>query len=181
MDPEVELVNPTAKVFSYRDLVPRVLAHHQLQVSLVDGTLNKSSLWGQGMLDAAEASLSSRASLAVFRRIDLNPLDNPQPDLWVAATLGESQIMIVAAGDCITCTTRGVRDAVYANDAGILAVCLVTGAVAEIATAVATRYGLPDLPVVAIRTSLFGKSREEVSRTAAAEMDSLADQVFIRQ
>ena len=86
--------------------------------------------------------------------------------------------MIVAAGDCITCTTRGVRDAVYANDVGILAVCLVTGAVAEIATAVATRYGLPDLPVVAIRTSLFGKSREEVASTAAEEIGSLVDQVF---
>ncbi|MFY9304992.1 MAG: hypothetical protein WAO31_05800 [Rhodoluna sp.] len=178
MDPEVELVNPTARVFTYRDLAPRVPAHRQLQIALVDGTLNKSSLWGQGMLDAAENSLSNRAPLAVFRRIDLNPLDNPQPDLWVAATLGGSQIMIVAAGDCITCTTRGVRDAVYANDVGILAVCLVTGAVAEIAIAVATRYGLPDLPVVAIRTSLFGKSRDEVASTAAEEIGSLVDQVF---
>jgi hypothetical protein len=171
------LVDPTAKAFVARH-VSAPLLRFPCVVALVDGTLNKKSAWGKGMLDAVQQSIAAAGWPATFARIDLNPLDNPQPDLWVASVLREIDAMVVVGGDCVTCTTRGVRDAVWANAAGIRSVSVVTSAVADVAAAVCASYGMPDLPILAVRQSLYGKSRDEIAIAVQPDVQRIGDVLF---
>ena len=70
-----DLVDPTAQRTEQRERAPRLAPSSAVTVGLVDGTLNKASLWGQGMLDAAERALSPALTAATFDRISLNPLN----------------------------------------------------------------------------------------------------------
>ena len=157
-----DLVSPAADRIQARSMAER-LSRDARVVALVDGTLNKGSLWGQGMLDAAEAALAPGLLSATFQRIDLNPLENPPPERWVAATLGGADGVVFAAGDCVTCTSRSVRDAIWAELAGHPAAMVCTGSMQDIVDQVCDTYGMPDLARFPVADSFFGRSREEIA------------------
>jgi hypothetical protein len=139
----------------------------------VDGTLNKGSGWGQGMLDAAENVLAATLPDATFQRIDLNPLENPPPDRWVAATLADADYAVFSAGDCVTCTSRSVRDAIWSEIAGLPSAVVCTGSMADIVDQVCATYGMRDLPRFAVTESFFGLDRAQIGTLTRPFVDQL--------
>lgn len=173
------LVDPTATAHQPRPLAPPLTAPRP-RIGLVDGTLNKASRWGQGMLDAAESVLAARLPAARFGRESLNPLENPPPQLWADAMADRYDAVVVTGGDCVTCMSRGVRDAVWAELRGLPAVVVCTAAVDEIVRQVCTTYGMPDLPVCRVWESLFGLPRPEIARLVTPYLDDLPDHLLHR-
>jgi hypothetical protein len=167
------LIDPTGTRHYDRPLCPRSLGAEP-RIGLVDGTLNKGSHWGQGMLDAAEANLRTRLPGAVFGRVSLNPLDNPPPDLWAASMATRHDALVVVGGDCVTCMSRGIRDAIWAELAGLPSAVVCTAAVEEIVRQVCVTYGMPALHVFRVRESLFGQAREKIAELVTPYIGGLA-------
>jgi hypothetical protein len=168
------LIDPTAPRHHHRKPASRRLGTSP-RVGLVDGMLNKRGGWGQGMLDAAEAVLRSRFPLARFARESINPLDNPPPDLFAAAMAEHYDALVVVGGDCVTCVSRGVRDAIWAELAGLPSAVVCTAAVEEVVRHVCATYGMPALRVFQVRESLIGQSRERIATLVAPYLDELPD------
>lgn len=166
------LVSPVAARTENRPLAAR-RRRATARTALVDGTLNKVSDWGQGMLDAAEQVLAATLPEATFQRIDLNPLENPPPDRWVAATLADVDYVVFSAGDCVTCTSRSVRDAIWSELAGLPAAVVCTGSMAEIVEQVCATYGMRDLARFAVTESFFGRDRAQICTIARPFVDQL--------
>lgn len=162
-----DLVDPTAARHLPRPVAPGLPPGSAPAVGLVDGTLNKSSLWGRGMLDAAAGAIRSSFPLATFREESLDPLANEPPDLWAAGMTARYQALVISAGDCVTCTTRGVRDAIWAEAAGAPAAVVCTAAVDEVVRNVCAAYGMPGLRVRHVHASLFGLPRAEIAAATA--------------
>lgn len=173
------LVDPTASRHRSRPLAPR-LRTERPRIGLVDGTLNKASLWGQGMLDAAEEVLRADRPGATFAREPLNPLENPPPELWAEAMAARYDAIVMTGGDCITCMSRGARDAIWAQRRGMPSVVVCTAAVEPIVRQVGTAYGLLDLPVCQVRESLFGLPRDEIARLVRPYLDDLPGALLAR-
>lgn len=167
------LIDPTAARFDRRPPAPGLDPAGSPLVALVDGTLNKASHWGRGMLDAAAAALREAVPGARFGWESLDPLANEPPDLWAAGMTDRYDAVVVSAGDCVTCTTRGVRDAIWVEMAGVPAAVVCTEAVDEIVASVCATFGMPDLRVCRISHSLFGLSREQIAALAAADVADL--------
>ena len=161
------LVDPTAERRAERPPAEGLEAGSRPNVGLVDGTLNKASMWGRGMLDAAAAAISDVFPGASFGWESLDPLANEPPERWAAAMTSRYDALVVTAGDCVTCTTRGVRDAIWADSAGTPAAVVCTGAVDEVVQRVCQTFGMAALPVCRVETSLFGLSRAEIAARTA--------------
>lgn len=164
---EAVLVDPTAARHRPRPVSPGLPPGSAPHVGLVDGTLNKASAWGRGMLDAAQAALAATFPLATFGAESLDPLANEPPDRWAAGMTARYGAVVVSAGDCVTCTTRGVRDAVWVEAAGTPAVVVYTAAVDEVVAQVCATYGMPGLRACAVHASLFGLPRAEIAAATA--------------
>jgi hypothetical protein len=160
---DVRLIDPTPGAQRHRPRAARHPYDGSLPIGLMDGTLNKRSMWGQGMLDAAERVLRAHQPDAVFARHQINPLENPPPDMWADTVARGHAALVIVAGDCVTCTTRGVRDAIFSEAAGVPAAVVCTAAVCDVVTAVCRSYGMPDLPSRYVTESFFGCSRDEIA------------------
>lgn len=167
------LVDPTATRHDRRAPASGLTRSGPTNLLLVDGMLNKGGNWGRGILDAVEALTSDELPTATVRRHDLDPLRDVDADLWASATLDGVDGMIVTAGDCITCTTRGVRCALAAEATGRPAVIICTAAVIDVVQATCATYGAQELPTIPIGISLFGRSRAEIAEVVAPELAML--------
>lgn len=167
------LVDPTATRHHQRPKAARLAQDARPVVGLIDGTLNKASLWGQGMLDAAQVSIQAVFPDAQFIRESMDPLQNHAPDLWAAFAKERYSAIVVTAGDCVTCTSRGVRDAVWAEIAGMPAAVVCTEAMLEVVGGVCSTYGMPDLAVYPVGLSLFGLSRTHITAITAEYVTEL--------
>lgn len=172
------LVDPRADRHRDRARARRHTLAAATKVVLVDGMLNKAAMWGQGMLDAAEQALRARAPHITFERESTNPLENRLSDEWAREHVGRCDAIVVAAGDCVTCTTRGVRDAIWSEVNDIPAVVVCTAAVVHVARDVCRAYGMPDLAVCPIAKSFFGLSRQQISDLSAAPVAGISTMVF---
>lgn len=168
---QLELVDPTACERHNYPLAERSSAEALGSVALMDATLNRASQWGAGMLDAAERVLTSAASR--FTRGELNPLDVRPADLWVRPLVESYDALVLAAGDCITCTSRAARNLVMAERAGLPGALICTGSAEGIARAVARGLGIPDLHVIPLDVSLFGRTRDEIASAVIPLLDQL--------
>lgn len=156
------LVDPTACEREVRARAPRRSSLAGAPVLLADATLNKASSWGAGMLDAAARMLADNAEVQC-ERADLDPLDVRPGQLWVDAVASRYDAVVLAAGDCITCTTRAARNVVLAERSGIPGALVCTVATAPIVRAVGRSLGLPDVAFFPVADSLFGRSRAEIA------------------
>lgn len=93
------LVDPTAPPAERRATAERPASLDGSQVALVDGMLNPSGNWGQGLLDGVEQHLSARFDDATFERIDRPQLMPNPPDVWAAAMADQYAALVIAAGD----------------------------------------------------------------------------------
>jgi hypothetical protein len=163
----VALIDPTAARRRPRPVSPGFPPGAAPHVGLVDGTLNKASRWGRGMLDAAAAALAGTFPGATFGEESLDPLANEPPDRWAAGMTARYGAVLVSAGDCVTCTTRGVRDAIWTETAGTPTAVICTAAVDDVVANVCAAYGMADLRVCRVHASLFGLSREDIAAATA--------------
>ena len=158
-----ELVDPTAQVRRRRPLAAGLSPDSDGTILLVDGMLNKAGDWGRGILDAAERVLTPHFPRARFARLDLNPLATTPADLWADATAGRCDAVVVTAGDCITCTSRGARNAIAMEARDVPAAIICTDAVEDVVTAVCEASGTDDMHRVLLHESLFGRSRDDIA------------------
>lgn len=163
-----ELIDPTACEREQQSPAPRLTSLDASRVLLVDATLNKASRWGAGMLDAANRVLAA----ASCDRVELDPLDVRPGAWWVDSVASGHDAVVIAAGDCITCTSRAARNVVLAERAGIPSALVCTAATEQIARAVGFSLGLPGVRLFPVAESLFGRSRPEIADLVEA---SLAD------
>lgn len=168
------LIDPTATRHAPRAAAPALRAEHP-RIALVDGMLNKRGMWGQGILDAVEEHLRVQLKGAVFGRESINPLNPEAPDRWSAAIQDRYDAVVVAAGDCVTCTTRGVRVAIATEELDVPAVLVCTEAVLETVQGAAEVNRLPSLRRVPVTTSLFGRSREEIAAVVRDDVESVVN------
>jgi hypothetical protein len=165
------LVDPTACEREQQRPAPRRRTLAASRVLLVDATLNKASRWGAGMLDAAHRVLAGAASCD---RVELDPLDVRPGAWWVDAVASGYDAVVIAAGDCITCTSRAARNVVLAERAGIPSALVCTAATEQIARAVGYSLGLPGVRLFPVAESLFGRSRPEIADLVEASLADLA-------
>lgn len=166
------LVDPTADRRAPRRLAPGVTLA-RARVGLVDSTLNKRAQWGSGMLDAAEAALR-RAGVRATEREAVNPVVREDGERWAARMARTYEALVIATGDCITCSSRSVRDAVIAEELGVPAVLIHTGGVTDVVRSACSAHRLPDLRRIAVQTSLFGRSRAEIAALVTPLLPPLA-------
>jgi hypothetical protein len=171
------LVDPTAAAHQERPTAAG-LRTRRPRVGLVDGMLHKVGRWGQGMLDAAQAVLAARLPGATFGRESLNPLDNPPPQLWAAHLAARYDAVVMTGGDCLTCVSRGVRDAIWAEIAGMPSVVICPAAVEPVVRQVCACYGMAGLPVCLVAESLFGRSRAEIARLVTPYLADLPEHLL---
>ena len=167
------LVDPTATRYTRRGQAHGLDPRSSPRVGLVDGTLNKASMWGRGMLDAAELAIRERVPNATFGWESLDPLANEPPELWAAGMTARYDALVISAGDCVTCTTRGVRDAIWVETAGVPAAVVCTSAVTDVVRSVCDTFGMPDLRICRVDASLFGLSRAQIAAETAPFVEDL--------
>lgn len=170
---DVRMIDPTPRVREPRPRALRRPYDGSMPIGLMDGTLNKRSMWGQGMLDSAEWVLRSWQPDAIFVRHQINPLENPPPDMWADTVARGHAALVIAAGDCVTCTTRGVRDAIFSEAAGVPAAVICTGAVREVVMAVCRSYSMLDLASCFVTKSFFGQSRDAIAQLTVPFIEGL--------
>jgi len=167
MSPTADLVDPTAARRAARPPADGLEPDARPAVGLVDGMLNKASMWGRGMLDAAAAAIAEVFPQAAFTDESLDPLANEPPELWAGAMTARYDALVICAGDCVTCTTRGVRDAIWADSAGTPAAVVCTAAVDDVVRSVCDTFGMPGLRVCHVDASLFGLDRDGIAAATA--------------
>lgn len=170
-----ELVDPTAASFRRRPAAPGLDPGRPATVVLVDGMLNKGSDWGRGILDAAELVLRAALPHVSCVRLDLDPLSLTPADRWADAVIAGCDALVVAAGDCITCTTRGVRNALEIEARGRPATIVCTAAVEDVVDAVRELHGAQHVHRVLLHDPLFGRARDEIARLVQPALTALPE------
>ena len=94
-----ELIDPTAPPAEGQPTAARPASLAGARVALVDGMLNPSGNWGQGLLDGVEQHLGERFEGASFARIDRPQLMPNPPDVWAEAMASDYEALVIAAGD----------------------------------------------------------------------------------
>jgi hypothetical protein len=77
-----------------------------------------------------------------------------------------AQVALAAIGDCGSCTSYTVRDALILEGLGVPTVALVTEPFLPLARGLATTMGTPEIRLVAIPHPLYGIGEEEIARRA---------------
>lgn len=167
------LVDPTAPRAHSPAEAPGLSATSTGSVALVDGMLHKASDWGRGILDACEDRLRASLPLVGFDRVDLDPIRPVPPELWASEVGGRSTAVVIAAGDCITCTARSVQSAIATERRGVPAVIVTTPAVVSMVDAVCATFAADAIRVLLVTTSLFGRTRTEIAEIAARDLGGL--------
>ncbi len=96
---ERALIDPTAPPAGRLERAERPASLDGARIALVDGMLNPSGNWGQGLLDGVEAHLSERYEGASSERIDRPQLAPSPPDVWAEAMADKYTALVIAAGD----------------------------------------------------------------------------------
>jgi hypothetical protein len=167
------LIDPTAPRAHAPAEAPGMDPSSTGTIALVDGMLHKASDWGRGILDACEQQLRIVVPGAAYERVDLDPIRPVPPELWANDVGRRSTAVVIAAGDCITCTARSVQSAIATERLGIPAVIITTPAVVSMVDAVCATFGAQAVRVLLIETSLFGRSRKEIGQIAATYIEGL--------
>ena len=99
MDRPADLVSPEAETIEPQSPAPRLATFRGATVGLVDSMLNPGAMWGQGLLDAAEAHLAAVERTVSFQRIARSPVTPPSSSRWGRGIAEEVAAIITAAGD----------------------------------------------------------------------------------
>ncbi len=93
------LIDPTAPAAQRVAKAERPANLDGARIGLVDGMLNPSGHWGQGLLDGVERYLTSRFEGTSFSRVSRPQLTPNPPDIWAEQMADEYAALVIAAGD----------------------------------------------------------------------------------
>ncbi|MEZ5099986.1 MAG: hypothetical protein R3C15_09360 [Thermoleophilia bacterium] len=96
---DARFVDPTADAFEPAQPARRPDSLERRRIGLVDGMLNPTADWGQGLLDGVERHLADRFPEASFERVSRPQLMPSPPDVWAQAMADRYEALVIAAGD----------------------------------------------------------------------------------
>ena len=96
---EQPLIDPTAPAAGKLSIAARAATLDGARIALVDGMLNPSGNWGEGLLDGVEQHLAERFDGASFDRISRPQLTPNPPDVWAETMSDSYAALVIAAGD----------------------------------------------------------------------------------
>ncbi len=168
---QVELVPPTAARVGKRRSAPRWNDHSGLVV-LSDSMLNVNAGWGGLILDTVAAVFPVEG--VVLDRISRPQIGDHRPQEWVDHLVEQGvSALVVAAGDCATCTSRALRECILAEHSGIPSTAVVPAGLSDIVHATLNAWGRPDLRVATFNRPLFALKKADFPGV----MQSTAEQV----
>ena len=169
---ETELVNPALEFATAQPVgVAPGLEHLAgAAVGLVD-----NGKWNAALLLRAVRSLligqfdASEGPVAVKQHYNRDLSDAERSDL-----ANNAHVALAAIGDCGSCTSYTVRDALVLESLHVPTVALVTEPFLPLARGLATTMGAPQIRIVAVSHPLYGIAEEEVAERAADAVAEVA-------
>ena len=167
----VELVNPA---FESEAAAPVVLAPgiddlHGLSVALVD-----NGKWNAGsLLEAVRERLVERREMSAGPLAHKQHYNRDLNDEERAELSGGADVALAAIGDCGSCTSYTVRDALVLEQLGVPAVALVTEPFKPLAESLAASLGAPNARIVTIPHPLYGIDDDELASRADGVIEAL--------
>jgi len=96
---DTPLIDPTAPSAEREAKAQRPATLDGACIGLVDGMLNPSGNWGQGLLDGVERHLTERFKGTSYARVSRPQLTPNPPDIWAEAMADKYSALVIAAGD----------------------------------------------------------------------------------
>lgn len=162
---EFELVSPALELASAQPvrIAPGLEDLAGSAVGLVDnGKWNAATLLRAVRTLLAERFGTAEGPVAAKQHYNRDLSEQEQSEL-----AGGAQVALAAIGDCGSCTSYTVRDAVVLEGLQVPTVALVTEPFVPLARGLATTMGMPRIRIVAIPHPLYGISEEDLAERAA--------------
>lgn len=169
---EVELVSPAIEVETAVPvtLSPGVEDLAGLAVALVD-----NGKWNAGrLLEAVRERLVARYGMAAGPVCAKQHYNRDLDEAQRADLSGGGDVALAAIGDCGSCTSYTVRDALVLEGLGVPAVAIVTEPFVPLAESLAASLGTPRARIVPIPHPLYGIPDAELESRADGVVDALA-------
>jgi hypothetical protein len=169
---EFELVSPALELATAQPvrLAPGVEDLMGCAVGLVD-----NGKWNAAVFLRAVSSLmaerfgTSEGPSAAKKYYNRDLTEQEQSELAAG-----SQVTLAAIGDCGSCTSYTVRDALVLESLGVPTVALVTEPFLPLARGLATTMGTPEIRIVAIPHPLYGIAEGELAQRARGALTEVA-------
>ncbi len=152
---EKDVLNPLGKVEG-KNLTLNPLPYDFDNVSLVDNTKPGAHT----ILKVLSESLGNRELMWVNK-----PAGAPATDQQIKKA-ASTDLAILALGDCGSCTSWVVLDAILLEERGIPTISLCSDHFAPFARELAQSHGLADLRILEVEHPIAGLSRDEVEEKA---------------
>lgn len=168
---EIELVSPVIEIAGASPvrIAPGVDDLSGLAVGLVEnGKWNACAL-----LQAVRGRLMERFQMRegplrgkLHYNRDLNEEER-------AALSGEADVALAAIGDCGSCTSYTVHDALVLEGLGVPTVAIVTEPFVPLAESLAASLGTPDIRIASIGHPLYGVNDDELAQRADQVLEGI--------
>lgn len=169
---ENQLVNPALEVATAQPvrIAPGLEHLAGAAVGLVD-----NGKWNAALLLRAVRSLlieqfeTSEGPVAAKQHYNRDLSDAERSDLATNA-----QVALAAIGDCGSCTSYTIRDALVLEALQVPTVALVTEPFLPLARGLATTMGAPQIRIVAVSHPLYGIAEQQLAERAADAVAEVA-------
>lgn len=169
---EFQLVSPALELASAQPvrIAPGLEELSGRAVGLVD-----NGKWNAAVLLRAVRSLlaerfgTAEGPMAAKQHYNRDLTEQEQSELAAG-----SQVALAAIGDCGSCTSYTVRDALMLESLGVPTVALVTEPFLPLARGLATTMGTPEIRIVAVPHPLYGIAEEELGERARGALAEIA-------
>lgn len=168
---EVELVSPAIEAGTAAPvtLAPGVEDLAGLAVALVD-----NGKWNAGrLLEAVRDRLVRRQEMVAGPVCAKQHYNRDLDDAERAELSGGADVALAAIGDCGSCTSYTVRDALVLEQLGVPAVAIVTEPFVPLAESLAASVGTPQARIVPIPHPLYGIGDAELESRADGVVDAV--------
>jgi hypothetical protein len=169
---EFELVNPALESASAQPVrtAPGLEDLTGAPVGLVDnGKWNAAALLTAVRTLLAERFGTAAGPMAAKQHYNRDLTEDERAELAAG-----SQVALAAIGDCGSCTSYTVRDALVLEELRVPTVALVTEPFLPLARGLATTMGTPEIRIVAIPHPLYGIAEEELATRVAGAVSKVA-------
>ncbi len=153
---EKDVLNPLGKV-NRKDISLNPLPYDFDRVSMVDNTKPGADI----ILKVLSESLGNRKLQWLHK-----PAGAPATDFQIQKA-ASADLAILALGDCGSCTSWVVLDAIRLEERGIPTISLCSDHFAPFARELAKSHGLSDLRILEVKHPIAGLSVEEVKEKAS--------------
>lgn len=147
-------------------LATRIQSLEGLTVGLLD---NNKKLAGE-FLTEVEALLNDEHGAAKVIRVHKDNQSAPAP-ADIIAQLTACDVMMTAMGDCGSCSSSSMHDALSCELAGVPSIAIITEPFVQTAELVASIRGMGDYPFAVLEHPVANNSQEELREKARIMLD----------